>query len=1600
MSKSALLVLVFTTLLLTKGGILVGYTQLTADFSANKTEGCAPLLVQFTDQSTGNPSNWRWDLGNGTISFLQNPAATYFNPGTYTIKLVVSNGSNKDSIIRTQYITVFASPVLNFTASDSSGCFPLSVQFTDLSNPGTGTISNWLWDFGDGDTSSLQHPQHRYNSLGNYNVSLQVRNSKGCIQSISRLNYIKINSGVNADFTVSTPGTCRPPTPVSFTNTSTGTGILSYQWDFGDGGTSVQANSTHTYTTAGTFSVKLVVRNNNGCIDSIIKPNAITIGTVSAAFTSPSVICAGKSFTILNNSSPPPSSSNWNFGDGSFSSDINPVKTFTTPGNYTIKLVSNFGACADSVSKNIQVLAKPVTDFTGSNTSACKPPLTASFTQTAIGAVSYKWLFGDGDSSSLINPFHTYTSLGNFTVTLITTNAAGCTDTLKRDSFVRILPPQVTISNIPKEGCVPFSFQPAIRIVSTDSIANYFWDFGDGRTSTQPNPVNTYISPGTYTIKLFYTTTGGCADSVIVRNAIKVGERPIVSFTATPRVGCAFQSIHFKDLSTGPPADRWLWKFGDGGTSTEKNPDYNYKDTGWFTVTLIAWNNGCMDSLKIPGFIYIKPPIAKFIDSSGCNNKFTRHFIDRSIGAISWYWDFGDGNTSDQQNPVHTYIAAGSYLVSLTVKNDTCEHSTTRQVLIIAENASFLASDTMVCKGTVVTFSAQKSNAQNIRAYEWNFGDGIVGSNATTGHIYTKTGIYTVQLIITDINGCSDTLRKPQYIKVTGPTANFTSPIPAVCNNTLIQFADSSFSDGIYPIKQWIWNYGDSTSDTLSGPPFQHSYLSPGLFTVSLTVVDSIGCTDKQQKNNYLIISKPFPEFSSPDSFSCTNKSVRFINKTSGNGPFNYEWTLGNNTNSIALQPVTSYATEGDFSVKLVASDRYGCKDSIIKNNYIKIRNPKALFTVSDSVATCPPLVVTFTNQSQNFTRFEWDFGDGTRSTVSNPIHFYTYPGVYKARLTITSIGGCIDTLIKTITVRGPQGTFRYDNTGGCEPVIVGFTGTTKDIVRFIWDFDDGTVTETNDSLINHTYTRRGNYLPKMILKDPQGCQVSVPGIDTIRIYGADAAFGFSKQVLCDSGMVQFTDSSSANDIIKTYIWDFGDGTISGLPNPSHFYKQAGNYPVQLIVQTRRGCADTARINMPIRIVESPVIAISGDTSSCIPALVSFHGSLIRIDTSTIRWQWNFGNGIYSNLQDPLPVSYAYAGNYETQLIAANSSGCADTSFHSFTAYPIPTVEAGPNQAICFNTSTALSGSGALLYNWSPALSLSCTECSSPMAAPLQNTVYYLQGENIYGCYASDSVLITVQQPLNITVSRGDTLCLGESLLLFASGADHFSWTPLRGLDNSRSSHPVAKPETSVVYQVVGSDQYGCFTDTGFIPVVVYRFPTVNAGDDKTISAGTTASIEARFSGDVNSLKWVPVTGLSCTNCPNPVASPRQTTTYQIEVKNEGGCITKDDVTINVFCNNGNLFVPNTFSPNGDGSNDVFYPRGKGLFTIRSLRIFNRWGELVFERINFNANDALTGWDGIFKGKQAPQDVYVYSIEVMCENQTVLTYAGNVALIR
>lgn len=1574
------------------------FAQLKAGFTATPVSGCAPLVVNFTDQSTGAPTTWKWDLGNGVTSVQQNPSTTYFTSGLYTVKLVIVNASGKDSLTKINYINILSPPLVSFsTVSPVTGCFPLRVQFTDNSTVSSGTITQWDWDFGDGTTSTQQNPFKIYTSAGNFNVAVKVTSSNGCSNLLVKPAFIKSTNGVKTDFNASNPVNCKPPESITFTNLSTGPGSLSYKWDFGDGNTSTLQNPSNTYTTAALYTIQLITTSDQGCVDTIKKSNALSIGAYQSNFTYKDSICLGDTLNIQNTSLPAPPASTWYFGDGTTSLNINPVKIYSAVGYYTIKLVNNYGACLDSVAKQVAVINSPVPNFSAAQTASCSAPFTVNFTDATPGAAQWLWDFGDGTTSTSQNPSHTYLILGQFTVTLTVTNSIGCKGTTVKNNYIQIAKPVITVPALPVGGCIPFTINPIPTVITAGSVSLWLWDFGDGTTSALQNPSHTYNTTGNFTVKLFITTSSGCTDSLIILNGVRTGTKPVPNFSASPLTVCSGKPVQFTDLSTGNP-DEWIWNFGDGTSSNQQNPLHTFQDTsGIFTIRLTVLNNKCADSFKIINYINVLPPVARFNIVYDCGTTTNVSFADKSIGAVSWLWDFGDGTTSIIQNPSHSYSALNTYTVSLTVTNGGCQNTISKNIALFTSAPVIAMNKTADCKSNAFTFSLTAASSANITAYNWDLGDGNTSTAATFGYFYSNTGNYNVNLITTDLNGCKDTIT--QLVKVYGPKASFSFAPVLQCTNQDVTFTNSSITDGTNAITSALWDFGDGTSVNNISAAVLHKYTLAGSYTSKLKVTDAFGCTDSITNASTINILKTFVDFNTTDTLTCPGGTVQFNNISIGNS-LTYSWDFGDGTTSTVKNPSHIYAVPGQYKVKLIGTESIGCIDSAVKVNYITVDIPKASFTLSDSFSICPPFQVQFTNTSTFYKSVQWNFGDGNFSTSNNPKYSYSIPNIYTVTLIITSPGGCVDSVKKTITVlSNTKGVLTYSPLSGCYPQTINFKISTDNPVKYFWDFGDGSTFFTTDSVQNYQYGYPGFYLPKVTMQDAQGCLIPVFGSDTIKIFGAKADFGFDKTLFCDVGTVQFRDSTFTSDPIGSTLWNFGDGvTVNNIKSPSHNYTVPGLYTVSLTINTTNGCTNTMTKGALIKVVKSPQINISGNTTYCNPAAVQLNGTAAP-DTSALTWQWDV-NSIIINQQNTGILNFPNAGSYPVSLKAVNSSGCSITVSTTVTVNQTPTINAGNDTTICLGNNFTLQPSGGATYSWSPATYLNCSNCTNPVSTPINNIKYYVTGTSALACSNTDSVSVKIKKPFTVTSSGDASICIGKTVNLSAAGAENYIWSPATGLSNPNISNPAANPTANTTYQVIGYDSSNCFYDTAYIQVDVYNYPTIDIGKDTTIMGGTVIPFNPTASNDIVSWLWSPSFTLSCYTCPAPIAKPVVNTTYTVEVANSIGCTTTDQINIIVLCADGKIYLPNAFTPNNDGRNDWFYVIGNGVQTIKAFQIFDRWGKVIFDRKNIPANSRTDGWNGQSNNVDLPIGVYPYIVEVICGDGALFKLNGAVTLIR
>jgi gliding motility-associated-like protein len=1577
--------------------------QLRADFSADNLSGCAPLVVNFTDLSSGNPSSWKWELGNGTNSVLQHPAVIYMNAGVYTVKLVVRNASGRDSITRTQLIRVFAKPTVDFSATLTTGCVPMATQFTDLSNANGGNIVSRQWDFGDGQLSTQTNPSYTYQTGGNYNVTLQVTNSAGCSQVKSVSNFIRLTTKPNASFSIGSTANCGAPFLLAFNNQTTGAGNLSYAWNFGDGNTSTATNPSNTYQNPGTYSIRLIASNEFGCRDTFVRNNALRIENQISRLSMNTMACAGSPVAMNNTSTPTPNQVIWKFSDNTSTQGVNINKTFNEPGLYRVTMYNYFGNCVDSISREIRINPKPVVDFVGDNLSHCIAPLNVQFTQQVTNAVSYEWNLGNGQTSTMANPSVNYNTPGNFDVKLKATSQHGCVNSLTKYQYVNIQLPVATFGQNKTKGCAPLEVEFTPAVVGGDAVVSYAWNFGDGNTSSVRNPTHTFAK-GTYTVSLVVVTASGCTDTITMPGAVKAGNKPNAEFSASVLISCANTPITFTDLTpVNDSVTDWAWTFGDGGTSTIKNPMRTYTDTGYLDVTLIVSQYGCADTLKKEDYIYIIPPISNFIVINNCNNRMTKKFINKSKGADNWVWNFGDGNTSTDLDPVHTYSTTGFYSVVLTVTNSITgctQTSPPRRILANNLIPEITASKTTICRPDSIRFEVMGTDSIYYNSYTWDFGDFTTATGRVTTKTFLHNGLYNIRMVSIDRNGCKDTVFKPRMIAANGPISRFSVQDTTACLNAPVSFISQAVSDGRNPLVKWIWNFGDGTIDSTSTGNSSHTFHQNGLYTIVLKAIDSLGCTHSYTKFNHVGVQSPVARFTTQDSLSCPGSNVQMNDLSVGAG-LSYAWNFGDNMTSDAKDPIHTYNQSGNYSITLLVRDQEGCIDSLKKDAFIDIQFPKAIFHVSDSIGNCPPLVVNFQDSSVRALTKVWYFGDNTQSNMGNPSHFYTTADTFYSKLVVTGPGGCMDSVSQKIVVKGPRGSFQYNDYVGCSPFNVNFSANAFGASRMTWDFNDGSVQAGTLTNIAHVYQNEGKFLPKLILADTSGCMVPLIGTDSIEVHSINTAFDITRSLWCNRGDVQFANASSSADGIQSYIWNFGDGQESSVENPLHGYESVGEYQPKLIAISSYGCRDTLTLDSPIKILRAPVANIFQSPNGCVDLNVQFRGST-DIPVGNIReWSWDFGNNNQGSIQLPSIQEYTVAGNFPVSLVIKDLNGCMDTAHTTVEAYALPNVRAGIDTFLCKGRGVSLQATGAERYIWGPAAGLNCPNCANPMANPADDMEYVVTGISNRGCRNKDTIKVSVVKPFQLQASTNmDKICAGASVQLMASGTDRYQWTPAIGVNNAGSASTLATPAITTRYKVTGQDEKKCFTDSAFVNVTVFNIPTVEAGPDRTINVGQTIDIVPQVSPDVTEARWSSTGGNFRDVFPGISIKPTKTTTFEVEVRNQGGCSATDKLTVNVLCDGSNLFIPNTFSPNNDGMNDIFYPRGTGLFSISKFRIYNRWGELVFEQRGFKANDASKGWNGTFKGKKLSPDVFVYSVEVLCENNTAMTFTGNIALIK
>ncbi len=1022
-------------------------------------------------------------------------------PGVYTVTMSVTSNPSCKMVMDT-ILTIAPSPTVNFnyTVTPCSATNSVPVVSTSTAVPGD-PLSSYSWVWGDG-TANGSGPSnnHAYATTGTQTIKLVIQSTNGCKDSIQKT--FTFAPGPTASF--NSTNACLN-TPNSFSSTSTpSAGIASQVWIWGDGTANGSGTSpSHTYSSAGTYSVKLIVTASaGGCTVSVTQTVAVSTKPTITFTANPVCLNSATSFTNTSSITPPGSINSWAWDfDNNGTTDNTtqtPSNTYALAGTYNVELkATSIDGCSDSLVVPIVVNSNPTATFNAVN--ACVNANVSLNNTSSVplpSTISSNWSFGAGSTPSTSStqnpPSLTYNASGVKTITLTVTTNNNCSATIT--NTVNINPSPVANFSTTAVCQSTATIFTDMSNTTTGAINSWAWDYtNDGTTdNTTQNPSFTYPLSGNFTAALTVSATTGCTNTFTT--SVNVWGHAIPNFSPS-NVCFGTATLFSNNTNTTTNANvgttpSYSWDFADGSgvQVLTGNPSHTYLGTNvnaTYIVTLTATtSNNCIDTVSKTVHIYAIPS-ASFTSDSVCLGS-PSHMLDASNGngnTINGYvWDFLSNGTIDAtgvSNPNFTFPAAGNNLVTYTASTSpvaglTCQNITS--TITVYVYPSPVPDFTFVNKCINAQPNTYDASISTIAvgtntAYTWAFGDGSTStSNITPTHTFVAAGIYNTTLTVTSDNGCQTSMVK-QVEVYQKPIINIIAS--SACFNSSMTFTALSMA-GSGTVNSWSWDF-NNTIATFEGYGQFPSFVFPtaGSQTVHLVASTTNGCIDTFTSQPY-VDYLPTPNFTVDKPSGCPLHCVKFTDNTPAlTAPgvnSSWQWVFGDGatitSSSSASQnhcyDNTSYSQSALFDVKLIVTTNKGCKDSLNKPAFITVYpSPIAQYTVDPNPGSILSPIEQFTNQSLGFTKFWWCFGDGpiSDSTNINPLHFYNDISAadYYSYLIVANQYGCRDTFNVKVEI-APEYIFYIPNAftpGNEDNVNDYFTGMGVGIAEYeMWIFD------------------------------------------------------------------------------------------------------------------------------------------------------------------------------------------------------------------------------------------------------------------------------------------------------------------------------------------------------------------------------------------------------------------------------------------------------------------------------------------------------------------------------------------------------------------
>jgi len=1636
----------------------VGAVAQQAGFTFSQPSKCAPSTVTFTNTSTGSPTGYSWNFGDGTPpSATPNPQHPYINSGTYTVILTTYYGSTSST--STQIITVLTPPTFSFTKLNDSICPSATISFSPTVTypPNSNAIRSYFWDFGDGGSDTVSNPTYRYmnvpNQHVNYTVSLTITDTNGCSQKVTLPNYVYVKPKPEVDFSVDKQYFCLPDTPsiVNFTNLTTNTTNNTFQWHFGDGGQSTLENPTHGYSRVGNYSVSLTVTSGGGCVNTLSKTRVVEVIDFKVEWeVSDTIICTAPGNVLFRGLRGTNIEYTWLFGDGdtgwtTFSAITH---TYQVSGTYIATVIADYrqGTCFaydtatihlyDSVDAFFSINGSSIIsdtvlcDFQFSNPVVFKNITQYSSTDD-FGFGSTSWWFGDGDSTTGDLVSHIFSrDTSRYTITMQTVTPYGCLLEVKRTIWYHSYVPVDAGFYDPYpvyllEGCVPFSlpYITSAWIIQKcwDSKAvTFIWNWGDGSPldtivdsvavgccpcnegidwEIPLTPQHTYTDTGVFFVTLTFINEAGCPYTVNV-GVVRVGMPTNVYFTTDFDYGewC---------LSNFPAIN--VYPFDSLDSQGNPIAGVYADDFAWY-VNGEYQGSGNMMPMRATNVGYVS--ILVWGSHNGCWTKGSHKDSIAYACPPKAYVDFFN-DPPPKFHSTRKYYYECEFPQEIEFVDRSIGATFRRWFFGDEEDLIYQSTDTVI---------TPKFRYTQIPSYLYN---------KNPKEIYITLAVYNDDSL--DVN--SPTYNRCKYCEDTASISFFVSDatprltVGNVCQGNEVRFYDT----GTYDVGLFSWAIKFTPQN-----PYNNEYLSRDSIYTSSRQDEAfdehfnvISAYIDIQKDGFPMIFREMEHYTAVymtiDSLGCTRwDTIEF---------------------DIFSQSKAAFLS-GKDGINFTSS-----KDTLCANH------PDTLYLKDNSYTPYP-------FDTAVITQWKWkiiDIDTIVRDSSNLPSMVFTEKkeGMYDVNLRIVNQYGCItDTLFKNhILINKITAVFSPALPEYCNHTEVTFHNSSyitlyeynrSTVLTCAWDFGDGTPphTTTGTESVYHTYNLRK--LPDTVdvtltVWSHNSCSETY--VNKVIIKGPIADFIADKHHFpCpEQGRTVNFQNISTGDIIR-YNWSFGD-PLSGIANESnvkdamHDYKRAGNYDVTLIVIDNAGCTDT--LAMPQHVfIDGPMGDFQyGALSGCVEHTVTFTPSNIYADTITVNP--DKANPITAggtDVHNPLYHTYTSPGAYLPYFYLikwTDNNGVMEQCVVEWEGMDtIYAVKMSPDfetdSLYCSRSPLTLPNTTSLIPDY---LSLDSAVWSYGNGDSSRNINGYVQ----YDTAGTYTVTMTVyakncmeQITKNIDiVDISDTIYTGPDSA-FVCG---YEITVSLDANFSEKLPNILIPQYEWKFDdgeiIYGNPISRTFYNSGDYPyqltitfgssncmrnrfdtifIQIFNFPTAEfEAKPQTVNYGEEIHfIDKSIQGDGKLTYWYWNFGDSTDSyLQNPTHGYTTTSGYitvSLWIEDEFGC--RDSIEHEVLVLE-SLEFPNLFTPIGrDGKQYYFRPlEDKGYFKDFQINIYNRWGMLVWENSCTDPNcpnyDNSFWWNGNNKfGKRVEDGVYFWVVRATpLSGGKTLTKNGSVTVI-